>query len=128
MSCRSLVLRGNDRFEAVRGRGQTGRHAWHARYPLDLGHNYVLADARCNGWKSDRLSSADHLAHWCERNAGTGWTAALDEHLLSHDLRRTTRVAAWAYDQAERARATVWQEGKDGLVRLDEGWREALAT
>lgn len=99
-----------------------------SRYPLDLGHNYVLADSRCNGWKSDRLPSADHLAHWCERNAGAEWTAALDRHLLPHDLERTTRVAAWAYGQAERARATVWQEGREGLVRLDGSWRQALAT
>jgi len=98
-----------------------------SRYPLDLGHNYVLADARCNGFKLDRLPSAEHLAHWCERNAGADWTAALERQLLPHDRVRTARVAAWAYGQAERAKATVWQEGKDGLVALDRRWRRTLA-
>ena len=36
------------------------------------------------------------------------------------------RVASWAYTQAERAEATVWQEGKDGLVALDHRWRKLL--
>jgi 5-methylcytosine-specific restriction endonuclease McrA len=40
-----------------------------SRYPMDLGQNLVLADERCNGWKSDRLAGHEHLAHWRERNA-----------------------------------------------------------
>ena len=99
-----------------------------ARYPLDLGHNFVLADARCNGFKLDRLSAFDHLEHWCERNAGGAWTAALDERLLPHDAARTRRVAAWAYSQAERAGATVWQEGRDGLIDLDPRWHVLLGA
>jgi 5-methylcytosine-specific restriction endonuclease McrA len=41
--------------------------AW-ARYPIDLGHNFVLADSRCNLKKRDRLPAYDHLAAWTERN------------------------------------------------------------
>ena len=52
-------------------------------------------------------------------------TGAAKTRDLSTKERSGARLPA---DQAERARATVWQEGKDGLVRLDEGWREALAT
>ena len=62
-----------------------------ARYPLDLGHNYVLADARCNGFKSDRLAAFEHLDRWCARNGGGAWTAALDGRLLPHDSARTKR-------------------------------------
>ena len=43
-----------------------------SRYPVDLGHNFVLAHASCNGNKSDRLAAAVHLEAWCEyqqRNA-----------------------------------------------------------
>jgi hypothetical protein len=34
--------------------------AW-SRYPTDLGHNFVLADDRCNGKKRDRLPACEHL-------------------------------------------------------------------
>src|SRR4029077_11815372 len=40
-----------------------------ARYPVDLGHNFVLADNKCNGAKRDRLPARVHLAAWAERNA-----------------------------------------------------------
>ena len=43
-----------------------------SRYPVDLGHNFVLADSRCNGQKRDRLPAYDHLAAWTERNAQLG--------------------------------------------------------
>lgn len=45
--------------------------AW-ARYPTDLGHNFVLADNRCNNQKKDRLPACEHLAGWTERNARFG--------------------------------------------------------
>jgi len=97
-----------------------------SRYPLDLGHNFVLADARCNGGKLDRLAAFEHLERWCARNARPDWTAALDARTLPHDARRTNRVARWAYAQAEHGGATVWQRGRDGLVNLDLRWRGLL--
>jgi 5-methylcytosine-specific restriction endonuclease McrA len=39
-----------------------------ARYPVDLGHNFVLADDRCNVKKSERLPACEHLEAWTERN------------------------------------------------------------
>jgi len=112
----------------IRGEPAVDHFVPWARYPLDLGHNYVLADARCNGFKSDRLAAIAHLDRWCVRNACGDWTAALESRLLPHDVARTRRVAAWAYAQAERTRATVWQEGRDGLVSLDPRWVSLLAT
>jgi hypothetical protein len=41
--------------------------AW-ACYPIDLGHNFVLADRSCNNQKRDRLLAFRHLAAWKERN------------------------------------------------------------
>ena len=35
--------------------------AW-ARYPVDLGHNFVLADERCNNKKRERLPACEHLS------------------------------------------------------------------
>jgi 5-methylcytosine-specific restriction endonuclease McrA len=45
--------------------------AW-ARYPIDLGHNFVLADRSCNNKKRDRLPAFRHLAAWTERNERYG--------------------------------------------------------
>jgi hypothetical protein len=51
---------------------------------------------------------------------------ALDARTLPHDVRRTKRVAGWAYAQAEQGGATVWQRGRDGLIDLDPRWRGLL--
>lgn len=99
-----------------------------SRYPLDLGHNYVLADVRCNGDKADRLPATEHLGRWCARNAQPDWTAALEESLIRQDVTATRRVALWAYAWAERARATVWEGRRDIMIRLDPRWRNLLLT
>lgn len=95
------------------------------RYPLDLAHNYVLSDARCNGDKSDRLPAYEHLRRWHERNADPALTAVFESHSLTCDLPTTIKVAGYLYDQAERVRATVWQQGR-GMVTLDAAWRGLL--
>jgi hypothetical protein len=125
-----LEVEGNRCFYCagvIRGEPVVDHFVPWARYPLDLGHNFVLTDSRCNGDKGDRLAAFEHLERWCARNARPEWTAALEDRLLPHDPRRTGRVAAWAYGQAETAGATVWQRGRDGLVGLDPLWRKLLA-
>ena len=112
--------------DAIRGESVVDHFVPWARYPLDLGHNFVLADARCNGGKLDRLAAFEHLERWCARNARPDWTAALDTRTLPHDVRRTKRVASWAYAQAEHGGATVWQRGRDVLIDLDPRWRDLL--
>lgn len=37
-------------------------------YPSDTGHNFVLADSRCNSKKSNLLASHEFLCKWQERN------------------------------------------------------------
>jgi hypothetical protein len=71
-------------------------------------------------------ASFEHLERWCVRNARPHWTAALEDRTLPHDLERTRRVAGWAYAQAESGGATVWQQGGDGLVKLDRRRRAML--
>ena len=112
--------------DAIRGEPVVDHFIPWTRYPLDLGHNFVLADARCNAGKLDRLAAFDHLERWCARNERPDWTAALEARVLPHDARRTNRVAGWAYAQAERGGATVWQRGRDGLIDLDPRWRAVL--
>jgi len=67
--------------------------AW-ARYPVDLGHNFVLADSRCNSQKRDRLPACDHLAAWAERNAqfGAEITRELERRGVIAELMSSNRV------------------------------------
>ena len=111
---------------AIRGEPVVDHFVPWARYPLDLGHNYVLADARCNGEKADRLAAFDHLSRWVERNARRDLREAFESRMVPHDAKVTRRVGSWAYEQAERARATVWERGRDGLIALDPRWRSVL--
>jgi 5-methylcytosine-specific restriction endonuclease McrA len=41
-------------------------------YPVDLGHNFVLAHGTCNSAKGCLLASEEHLSAWVERNVKTG--------------------------------------------------------
>jgi hypothetical protein len=36
------------------------------------------------------------------------------------------RVPSWAYEQAELAKATVWERGGEGFVTFDHRWRSVL--
>jgi len=69
------------------------RPSW-ALCPLDLGHNHVLADARCNREKADRRAAFDHLSRWCARNERADWTDALERRLAArrpHELKPRVR-------------------------------------
>ena len=98
-----------------------------ARYPADLAHNFVLADERCNGAKSDMLAAIPHLQRWSERNRtiGTELARRFDKHGLLHDVTASDRITWWAYENAERAQTQVWV-GKKELVRLGSEWRGAF--
>jgi hypothetical protein len=114
--------------DRIRGQAAVDHFIPWARCRLDLGHNYVLADARCNGDKRDRLAAVHHLKKWHERNAREDWAEALTESAVSLNLDLTRRVAGWAYGQAERAGSLVWSHGRDGLVTLDTRWRFLLSV
>lgn len=110
--------------KAIRGEGGQIDHfvPW-AKYPIDLGHNLVLADSRCNNSKRDRMPHADHLADWAERNRehGEAIEAALNEQLPC-DLACTNRIAYWAYEQTESAHGLTWLRA-DELLQLSSEWR-----
>jgi 5-methylcytosine-specific restriction endonuclease McrA len=99
-----------------------------SRYPVDLGHNFVLADSRCNGKKRDRLPAYEHLAKWVERNSAYGAEIAdgLKERGIVAELAVSNRVAHWAYSQTEAAGGLTWLRA-DEMVRLDEQWKALLA-
>jgi hypothetical protein len=100
--------------------------AW-ARYPVDLGHNFVLSDRACNSKKRDRLPAINHLVAWTERNAqfGDQIRSELDERGIVTELEASNQVAHWAYAQAEAANALTWVRG-DEMVTLGADWRELL--
>ena len=97
-----------------------------SKYPIDLAHNFVLADSRCNGKKKDRMPHVDHLARWSERNRDHGekMTAVLKERITC-DLASTDRIAYWAYNQTANAHGLTWLRG-DELLPLSEGWQYYL--
>ncbi|MDP6413265.1 MAG: HNH endonuclease signature motif containing protein [Arenicellales bacterium] len=100
-----------------------------ARYPVDLGHNFVLAHKACNGAKSDHLAAESHLEHWLQlqEDHNTEMIRHFDSEGLTHNLSTTRHVAAWAYRQTSEVDGQVWQRASD-FVPLRGSWRDMLAT
>ena len=114
-------------WKEVREEGAADHFVPWARYPNDLGHNFVFAHTACNGSKSDYLAHSDHLGHWREQNLdrrGELANAFRDAGLLC-DANRSAFITRWAYEQGELARAYAWLR-KGFLYRLDSSWRRAL--
>jgi hypothetical protein len=98
-----------------------------ATYPIDLGHNFVLAHETCNGAKADHLAAAQHLRRWTERNRCDG------EHLrrqfitagINQDLLTSSRIAAWAYSKASSVGAMTWIKSRS-FEPLPPDWFSSL--
>lgn len=99
-----------------------------SRYPVDLGHNFVLAHKKCNGRKLDYLAAEEHLAAWVERNRshGEGLACAFRDVALSSDLVASTSITRWAYTQTASVGGLVWVKEKE-LAHLGMEWERALA-
>ena len=84
-------------------------------YPADTGHNFVLADEKCNSQKSNYLASEQFLQQWQERNYLHDQSIVREISQLGFltDLQRSHRVADWAYKQAIENEYLVWLGGKD---------------
>jgi hypothetical protein len=99
-----------------------------SRYPVDLGHNFVLAHSGCNAAKSDFLAALPHLSRWLDLNrADRELNARFTEMGILHDLPRSLRIAEWAYNQAHAAGAFTWLRGKD-CIPLPSDWRSSFGT
>jgi hypothetical protein len=100
--------------------------AW-SRYPVDLGHNLVLAHATCNAKKRDFLAHPMHIETWHSSHVERACELAqrFDAVKLPHDAERTRAIAWWAYEQGEAAGAHVWPL-EDRFKRLGPTWRDAL--
>lgn len=98
-----------------------------SRYPLDLGHNFVLAHTSCNQDKRDMLAAAGHLQRWVRRVDTDGATLGevFNAARFPFDADASLSVAEWAYENAERAGALVWVR-KGQTARLLKGWQECF--
>jgi hypothetical protein len=98
-----------------------------ALYPLDLGHNFVVAHKECNSAKRDLLASEEHLGSWVERNRSHGEDLGKEFDRLGvvHNLGSTTRIAHWAYSSASVASSLTWQ-ARETLVPLRGAWLTLL--
>lgn len=95
-----------------------------ARYPRDLGHNFVLAHASCNQQKSDTLAAAQHVERWRDRNDEHGaWLAGELGGTFVCDEPTSRRIAKWSYELDASASARLWikarqYEACDGRVLM----------
>ncbi len=97
------------------------------RYPLDLGHNFVLAHQGCNSRKSDLLAAEEHLQKWTERNCEDELKKGFDERSIRHDWPATRRIAHWAYDQVHGQQGQVWVAASERR-RLSDDWQQILSV
>jgi hypothetical protein len=100
-----------------------------SRYPIDLGHNFVLSHGSCNNNKRDMLAATSHLERWVLQTDAhrDELGQRFDAEGLAHDAEASKRIAEWAYGQAESSSSLVWSRD-DGLVPLTSEWREILRT
>lgn len=99
------------------------------RYPIDLGHNFVLAHRTCNSQKSDHIAAEEHLAAWAERNElqDAALTQFFTEARLSHERSRSLSITRWAYSQTAAAGGLVWVE-RGVLRHLGQDWQRVLGV
>ncbi len=94
----------------LRGRGAVDHFVPWRRYPVDLAHNFVLADDGCNSRKSDLLADVPFLERWLRRNedAKDELTASFIARHLPFDFDVSRQVTRWAYAQVEHTGGQVW--------------------
>jgi 5-methylcytosine-specific restriction endonuclease McrA len=99
-----------------------------SRYPLDLGHNFVLAHKTCNGEKCDYLAAERHLAAWLERNEAhsKAMEQSFADAKLPANAVASVSIARWAYSQTAEVNGLVWVE-KSFLAHLEGNWIRLLA-
>jgi 5-methylcytosine-specific restriction endonuclease McrA len=112
----------------IHGPGDIDHFIPWTRYPIDLGHNFVLAHTECNRHKRDYLAAEDHLGHWLRRNAE--WPDQLrnffEEKGILNNLTTSAQITKWAYETAELSRAHVWV--KNNEVRpISSNWRNLFS-
>ena len=111
---------------ALRNTGEVDHFIPWARYPRDLGHNFVLAHKTCNNDKRDLLAATVHLEKWCDRNQRQGTVLAneLGSHFVC-DSSTMARVAHWAYHHAFVTTSQSWV-GRAQVIPLTADYQRIL--
>lgn len=113
----------------IRDGGELDHFVPWARYPLDVGQNFVLADKACNNAKRDYLAAVPHLERW--RDANLTPDGELVDRLvdagLPSDPSRTLVVARWAYRHGMESNAQLWVRSRE-FVMADERWLGILTA
>ncbi len=114
--------------KAMRKAGHVDHFVPWSKYPVDLGHNFVVAHQTCNSAKADHLAAADYLAAWADRNKQHHEQLAdeFNERSVLHDLPTSVRIANWAYQTTFEADGLTWAR-KDDMVALSANWQLPLA-
>lgn len=113
----------------VPAEGQVDHFVPWALYPIDLGHNLVLAHSGCNLRKSDHLAAENHLEAWLVRTRehGAALEMEFDAANVLHDRVASERIAVWAYGQVEISRGLAWRSA-DVMEPLEGRWRTLLVN
>jgi 5-methylcytosine-specific restriction endonuclease McrA len=100
-----------------------------SKYPVDLGHNFVLCHNSCNSSKSDHIASTEHLHAWIERNVKYGEELGQEfgNKQIMHNVYVSVQIARWAYSQIEVLKGLTWVRKKE-LVPLDEDWKGIISV
>ena len=98
-----------------------------SRYPVDLGHNFVLAHQTCNNNKSDRLAALEHLDRWANllESNGKTLTEQFNQKNILNYLNTSIRITGWAYRQTLEAGGRTWIKGNE-LQPLTAEWENLL--
>lgn len=96
-----------------------------SRYPVDLGHNFVLAHVSCNSSKADHLAAELHLERWLSRNQilERELDTSFSNSNIIHDAQASHAVAHWAYGTADRLGSLVWLKTTT-LEKLSSHWEQ----
>ncbi len=100
-----------------------------SRYPVDLGHNFVLAHGTCNGAKSDYLAAEEHLKRWVQFQKANALflTQQFEERGIVATLSVSNQVVRWAYHQTCAVQGLAWVRGKE-FKKVDPTWSECLGA
>ncbi|MCL1039634.1 HNH endonuclease [Shewanella submarina] len=112
----------------IKSQGEVDHFIPWSRYPVDLGHNFVLAHRSCNNNKRAFLAAEVHRDAWYEQNIIEHGKLLLDAFspLMTVDVERSVAITTWAYQQAASDGSQLWL-GIDKFVDFNNN-KHALAS
>jgi hypothetical protein len=109
--------------QPLRNNGDVDHFIPWSKYPVDLGHNFVLAHVKCNHQKRDFHAAEEHLGTWLERNDlhGRSLNQFFSQARVANSLESSVSISRWAYTQTANANGLVWVKD-DVYQHLGSSW------